>query len=228
VFGAQASVLMLVPYGRMGTDVDATLFGALGPFGFARGVSASEAISGFGDPVPQFNLRWNMGVHNVMTYVTGNIPVGRYDPNRLANLGIGHQALDAGAGYTYFNPQTGWEFSSVLGFTYNFENKDTLYQNGVDMHLDWAGSRFITQTTQIGLVGYVYQQLSCDSGAGNRVGCFKSGVVGIGPQIGFILPMGPVQGYLNFKAYKEFAAENRPEGWNAWVTFLISPAAKKP
>jgi hypothetical protein len=34
-----------------------------------------------------------------------------------------------------------------------------------------------------------------------------------------------MQGYLNFKAYKEFAAENRPEGWNAWVTFVISPAA---
>ena len=145
MFGAQASVLMLVPYGRMGTDVDATLFGALGPFGFARGVSASEAISGFGDPVPQINLRWNMGVHNVMSYVTGNIPVGRYDPNRLANLGIGHQALDAGAGYTYFNPHTGWEFSSVLGFTYNFENKDTLYKNGVDAHLDWGGSRFINK-----------------------------------------------------------------------------------
>jgi len=29
----------------------------------------------------------------------------------------------------------------------------------------------------------------------------------------------------NVKAYKEFAAENRPEGWNAWLTFAISPKA---
>jgi len=29
----------------------------------------------------------------------------------------------------------------------------------------------------------------------------------------------------NMKAYKEFAAENRPEGWNAWLTFAISPKA---
>ena len=29
----------------------------------------------------------------------------------------------------------------------------------------------------------------------------------------------------NVKAYKEFAAENRPEGWNAWLTFAISPRA---
>jgi hypothetical protein len=34
-----------------------------------------------------------------------------------------------------------------------------------------------------------------------------------------------MQGYLNFKAYGEFAAENRPSGWNTWVTFSVSPPA---
>jgi hypothetical protein len=34
-----------------------------------------------------------------------------------SNLGIGHGAIDAGGGYTYFNPQTGHELSGVLGFT---------------------------------------------------------------------------------------------------------------
>jgi hypothetical protein len=34
-----------------------------------------------------------------------------------------------------------------------------------------------------------------------------------------------MQGYLNLKAYGEFAAENRPSGWNAWITFSLSPAA---
>jgi hypothetical protein len=36
-----------------------------------------------------------------------------------------------------------------------------------------------------------------------------------------------VQGYLNLKGYKEFAAENRPDGWNVWLTFVISPAARQ-
>ena len=61
---------------------------------------------------------WNRGVHDFMTYVTGDIPVGTYNSRRLANLGIGHGAVDGGAGYTYFNPQTGHEFSAVGGFTY--------------------------------------------------------------------------------------------------------------
>ena len=37
-----------------------------------------------------------------------------------------------------------------------------------------------------------------------------------------------MQGYLNLKSYFEFAAENRPSGFNTWVTFAISPAPEKP
>jgi hypothetical protein len=47
----------------------------------------------------------------------------------------------------------------------------------------------------------------------------------VGPQIGYIFPVGDLQGYLNLKAYGEFDQANRPAGWNAWLTFAISPAA---
>jgi len=40
-----------------------------------------------------------------MTYITGDIPVGAYQSDRLSNVGIGHGAIDAGGGYTYFDPQ---------------------------------------------------------------------------------------------------------------------------
>jgi hypothetical protein len=32
---------------------------------------------------------------------------------------------------------------------------------------------------------------------------------------------------VNVKAYRELAAENRPEGWNAWLTIAFSPAPPK-
>ena len=164
-----------------------------------------------------------------MTYITGDIPIGAYNPRRLANLGIGHSALDSGVGYTYFNPGTGHEFSAVGGFTYNFENPDTNYKSGVDFHLDMGASQFLSKQVMVGLVGYAYQQLTADSGSGDRVGPFKSRVFGAGPQVGFIFPLGTShQGYLNLKGYKEFGAENRPEGWNAWLTFVVSPAAEPP
>jgi hypothetical protein len=216
----------------VGTALAGTLAGTLGtPFGnipFMRSDSISDSVWGFGDLVPQFNLRWNAGVHNYMTYITGDIPVGAYDSTRLSNIGLGHGAIDAGGGYTYFNPVTGHEFSGVLGFTYNFENRSTQYQNGVDMHFDWGASQFLTKQFQIGLVGYVYKELGCDSGSGDRVGCFQSQVVGVGPQLGFIFPVGDMQGYINLKGYGEFAAKNRPDGWNTWVTFVISPAPPTP
>src|SRR4029453_15840462 len=196
--------------------------------GFTIGGSRTDVVWGFGDLVPQFNLRWNKGVDNYMVYITGDIPVGAYDPNRLANLGIGHWAIDAGGGYTYFNPQTGHEFSAVLGFTYNFVNPSTQYQSGVDMHLDWGVSQFLTKQWQVGLVGYLYQELGCDSGSGDRVRRFRSRVVGVGPQVGYIFPVGDMQGYLNLKAYGEFANENRPAGWNLWLTFNLSRAAATP
>lgn len=132
----------LVPYGRTQTSVDATLHAALGPFGFTRSAGLDQGVTGVGDLAPQFSLRWNEGVNNFMTYVTGNLTTGRYDPKRIANLGIGHNAIDGGGGYTYFNPQTGHELSAVLGVTYNYENEYTHYQNGVDMHLDWGASQF--------------------------------------------------------------------------------------
>jgi hypothetical protein len=228
VLGGQLAVQMAAIVGSTSASVNGTLMASLPPFSLVRTDSISDSVTGFGDLYPRASLKWNFGVNNFMTYITGDIPVGNYNSMRLANLGLGHGAIDGGAGYTYFNPATGHEFSAVTGLTYNFVNPVTNYQSGVDWHLDWGASQFVSQQIHIGLVGYVYQQLTADSGQAPILGEFKSRVLGVGPQIGFIFPVGGMQGYLNLKGYKEFAAENRPEGWNAWVTFSISPAAAPP
>jgi hypothetical protein len=232
VLGGQASVGMASIYGRTSTSLAGTLSGSLatplGSIAFMRSDSISDSVTGFGDLYPQATLKWNQGVYNFMTYLTGDIPVGAYDSTRLSNIGIGHGAIDGGAGYTYFNPQTGRELSAVTGLTANFKNSSTDYQNGVDWHLDWGMSQFLSKQVHVGAVGYFYQQLTGDSGGGDRLGDFKSRVIGIGPQIGFIFPVGNMQGYLNVKGYKEFDEEHRAAGWNGWVTFAISPPAPSP
>ena len=50
-----------------------------------------------------------------MACATGYIPVGSYNKNRLANLGLGPAAIDMGGAYTYLNPESGWEFSTTVG-----------------------------------------------------------------------------------------------------------------
>jgi hypothetical protein len=224
VFGGQVSASLLMAYGNNDTSLNATTTGTLGPIPFTKSIALQQDTMGFGDLIPQFAERWNAGVNNYMAYLTGDIPVGRYSSSNLANIGIGHGALDSGLGYTYFDQKAGHEFSAVAGLTGNFKNPSTDYTNGIDFHVDWGASQFLTKQVQVGVVGYVYDQLTPDRGCAPQLCPFESRVIGIGPQIGFIFPVAGMQGYLNLKAYKEFDNANRPDGWNAWVTLVLSPA----
>ena len=46
-------------------------------------------VAGGTDLYPSASLAWNNGNHNWMSYITGDIPVGTYDPTALSNLEIG-------------------------------------------------------------------------------------------------------------------------------------------
>ena len=188
-------------------------------------LNRSNTSNGSTDIYPLASLTWNQGNNNFKTYVTGDIPVGTYSPTSLAAIGIGHAAIDAGGGYTYLNNTTGLEFSGVLGATYNWMNNQTNYQNGIDSHLDWSISQFVSQNWQGGIAGYGYYQLTADSGSGNRVGAFKSRIAAVGPQIGYLFNIGKKQAYINLRAYKEFWAQNRVEGY-AMISTISIPLGK--
>ena len=229
VLGGQFALGMATAAGYNHTSVDGTLTATVGPLGTTRTGSIGDSRMGFADLYPMATLRWNAGVHNFMVYGTGDIPTGTYDPTRLSNFGIGHAAIDGGVGYTYLNPQTGYELSVVTGMTYNYENHDTNnYRNGNDWHLDWGASKFLTKQWQVGAVGYVYDQITADHNAPPFLGDNKSRVAAAGPQIGYLFPIGSMHGYLNLKGYYEFDASRRADGFNTWLTFAITPSAEPP
>jgi hypothetical protein len=94
---------------------------------------------------------------------------------------------------------------------------------------DWAASQFVSKTVHVGIAGYFFQQITDDSGPGAKLGGFRGQAVGIGPQIGFVIPMSDgYQGYLNIRGYKDLEVENRPSSWSTWVTFSLSQAASAP
>jgi hypothetical protein len=228
VLGGQLALGMTAIVGHADASLAGTLTASIPPFTIVRSDSISNSLDGAGDLYPLATLKWNQGVNNFMVYGMGDIPVGNYASTSLANLGIGHGAMDGGAGYTYFDPTKGHELSVVGGFTYNFVNNSTSYQNGVDFHIDWGASQFLSKQFFVGAVGYLYDQVSGDSGTRDFVGSFESRVAAVGPQIGYIFPVGAMQGYLNLKGYAEFDAHDRPSGYNVWLTFAISPAAPTP
>jgi hypothetical protein len=95
VLGGQFNLSAAFAYGRIESSVDATIMGnlGLGGPGFTVGRSLTETSSGFGDILPMASLRWNFGVHNFMTYLTGNLTTGVYHSQSIANVGIGHNAI---------------------------------------------------------------------------------------------------------------------------------------
>jgi hypothetical protein len=214
----QLSLAMTFTPGRMDSSVSATL---TGPRGNSLTGGSGDTMTGIGDIYPLASLKWNVGPHNFMAYLMPSIPAGDYDPNRIAGLGLGHWSLDGGLAYTYMG-ESGLEFSVTAGLTHNFLNPYTLYQSGMDSHVDWGVSYSPSESFYFGAAGYFYNQVGADSGPGAQLGAFMSGVMGAGPQAGYAFTVGGRQVELMLRGYKEFAAENRPEGWNVWVGLSFS------
>lgn len=211
-FGATAS------YGWMDTSVTAVISRRNGR---TSDTALDESAWGVSDLTPLASLKWQFGPHNVMAYVTGNIPTGYYDPETLAGVAAGHWAADGGFAYTWDGGQ-GLEFSLTAGATYNFINPTTLYQNGVDGHVELGASWEVASPFYIGAVGYLLNQLTDDVGAPADLGGHRSRVAGAGPQLGWSIRTSRVNVDVNLRGYAEFAAQNRPEGWNAWLNVTFS------
>lgn len=223
VLGGQLTIGAAGVPGNVGINIGATL---TGPRGNQISGNAHDERTTFADVYYLGTLKWNQGVNNYMWYVLGNIPSGTYDSTRLANLSPGYTAVDSGFGYTYLNPATGHELSAVAGFTYNGMNEAFQYRNGIDFHFDWAISQFVSKSVHVGLAGYVYQQVTGDSGAGAKLGDFKGHSVGIGPQIGIFFPAWQgYTGYLNLRGYWDVATENRPTTQTFMATLTLAPSA---
>lgn len=197
-----------------------------GPGGRSLSAASSDSASGISDLYPMASLKWQQGDHNAMAYVMGSVPTGPYDPNRLAGVGLGHWAIDWGLGYTYLAP-SGFELSVTAGLTYNFVNPQTGYQSGLDGHVDLGMSYSFSETLYAGAVAYIYNQLSPDTDRFARLGDFRSSVAGAGPQIGWSFIGRDLAFDVNIRGYKEFAARNRPEGWNAYLTLSVGVAPRK-
>jgi hypothetical protein len=86
-------------------------------------------------------------------------------------------------------------------------------------------AHFLSKQVFVGLAGYAYQQVTDDSGQSPILGGFRSRVLGVGPQIGYLFPVGGMQGFLGLRGYGDFDVANRAPGWSTWLTFSISPAA---
>jgi len=186
-----------------------------------QGTPVSQTVTGFADVVPGAQLSWTGESNYWLVYLIGNIPVGAYDSQRIANLGIGHAAIDGEGAYTY-NTTSGLNLSIAGGITYNFENYSTNYRNGIDSHLGWGVMQSLSEHWQAGVAGYVYYQLTGDSGSGDTCGACKTRVASVGPQATYTFKVAGHVWSADLRAYYEFWAQNRLEGVTVFATLTMS------
>lgn len=78
-----------------------------------------------------------------------------------------------------------------------------------------------TENWKLGVAGYLYYQLTGDSGSGAKLGAFKSKVASIGPEAGYVFTFAGKQAHVNVRSYLEFWAENRLQGTLVFATLAL-------
>ncbi|GJE55204.1 MULTISPECIES: SphA family protein [Methylobacterium] len=187
-----------------------------------------DAIFNVGDIYLASFVGWHSGNLHWSTTVLGVVPSGSYETGQLSNISLNRPALDLSAALTYLDPVLGYELSVVPGVTFNWINPATQYLTGTEFHLEWSASKFLSKEFSIGAVGYFYDQLTGDSGRGDRIGPFKGRVTAVGGQIGYTFKLGEIPVSTNVRVLREFDVTNRFEGTATYLTITaplwVAPA----
>jgi hypothetical protein len=147
-------------------------------------------------------------------------PTGDYHVGDLANVGRNYWTLDPTFHVSYNNEKTGFNAAVFTGVTLNTENNDTNYQSGAAFHIDASiqqllplGPGFLS----VGFNAFYYDQFEGDSGSGARLGDFKGRTIGIGPALGYILPVGGNTLVAEARWLPELDTKRRLEGDYLWL-----------
>jgi len=213
--GAHFTVAAFLPYSWMNITANSEALG---------GIRVNSKVSGFGDLtlVPAM-LAWKAGDWQYDFLMPVYVPTGSYQVGRLGNPGLNYWTVDPIVGAAYSNAKSGLNGAAHLGYAMNSENSDTQYRSGSVLHLDASvqqifplGSGF----ANIGAEAWYFQQVTCDSGAGATLGCFKGRTAGIGPVLGYIQPIGQQKLIFELKWLPELDTQNRLKGDYVWLKMV--------
>jgi len=221
ILGGNLGFAATIPF-PIGTERTSAGAALTGPLGNTFSGSLTQSASGIGDMAVAGLLGWHEGNSHWNVVVTGTIPTGVYDPDRIAFLGLHRPSVDLRGAYTYLDPQTGLEISGAVGMTFNYINTATSYRSGSELHFEWDVNEHFASGFSLGVGGYVYDQVTGDSGSGNRIGPFEGRVVAVGPLVGYtfkIMEIIPVN--LNARWFHEFDVQKRVTGNSIFGTISL-------
>lgn len=183
--------------------------------------SAEGDYTGVGDLVVMpINLGWHLGQFHISTFGNFYAPVGSYNANRRLNTGLNRWAVEPNLAVTWLHPN-GQEVSLSVGYTINFENPATNYRTGNEFHLEYFLGQHLPKGFALGLAGYIYEQVTGDTGSGARLGAFQGQAIALGPCLTF---NGKIAGRaigLNARYYHEVKVRNRLDGQSFFLTLNL-------
>ncbi len=189
------------------TDISGNFIGEIEEFRFE---DSDFGLSDLGiTPVALF---WNFDKIYLSLSETIVVPIGEYDVNRQANLGLNYWSFDTNFAVTYFDKQKGLDISLNLGHMYNTKNNATEYKSGQEIHLDYTINHFFSNNFATGLQGFYHRQITGDSGDGAILGDFKAVDAGVGPAVLWHSKVGGKSFVITAKWLYEFHVENRLKG----------------
>jgi len=215
--GAHYSVAAFLPYTWLSISGNSAALG---------GLQIENRVSGFGDlTVVPVMLAWKSDNWQYDFLMPVYAPTGSYETGRLGNTGLNYWTFDPIVGVAYNNAKSGLAAAAHLGYAINTENNATNYTSGNILHVDTSvqqifplGSGF----ANIGAEAWYFQQVTCDSGSGATLGCFKGRTAGIGPVLGYIQPIGNEKLLFEFKWLPELETRNRLNGDYLWLKMVYT------
>ncbi|MGL4973735.1 MAG: SphA family protein [Bosea sp. (in: a-proteobacteria)] len=198
--GGRFGLTATVPYGHINVK------GGIGPLGLR------DNITTLADPSVGAFMGWRSGNFHWQLGATTFLPIGDYRRGELANVSKNRLAVDVYGALTWLEPSLGIDVSNTVGVTMNRENEVTKYRTGTELHWEWSISKKFDNGFSIGPAGYVYEQLSGDTGAGARLGSFKGSVRAVGAGIGYEFKAGSIPITARLRYFREFDTRHRLKG----------------
>ncbi len=217
VLGGNLAFTVTTPFG--GKRVEAGIIANL--LNNQNELNAQRDNWAFGDPVLGTTLGWHDGNLHYSIGTLINVPIGQWELGNPVNIGFNRWVIDTTAAMTYLDQTTGLELSGAVGVTYNFENPDTDYKSGTELHAEGAAMYHASHSLSIGVNGYALKQITGDSGSGAVLGDFEGQVFAAGPALDYTFMIGQRPVATNLRYFYEFGVENRMQGHAGFLNVAV-------
>lgn len=216
VLGATYSVGAYLPYVWMTVEAEVDTLG--------RDAYVRDQQSGLGDiSLIPLMMAWEDGFWQYNAILSVYAPTGEYELGDLANPGLNYWSFDPIIGVSYNHDKLGFNAALHSGIIFNTENNDTDYQSGSQLHIEASAQQLLPVGPgflSLGAEAFYLQQLEADSGQKEIFGDFKGRTAGIGPTLGYILPVGENTLVAEFRWLPELETKNRLQGDYFWLKIV--------